>query len=51
MWWIGSSSTAVTPSEREVLDRRLGREAGVGAAQVLAHVLGCSFVKPLTCSS
>ena len=39
MWWIGSSSTAVTPSELQVLDRGLGREAGVGAAKILAHLL------------
>ena len=35
----------------EILDRRLGREPGVGAAQLLAARSGWSFVKPLTCSS
>ena len=38
MWWTGSSSTAVTPSDAQVLERRLGGQPGVGAAQVLAHV-------------
>ena len=37
MWWIGSSSTAVTPSDLRCAIAALGGEAGVRAAQVLAH--------------
>ena len=50
MWWIGSSSTAVTPSEREVLDRRLRREARRTCRAGPRGRARCSFVKPLTCS-
>ena len=32
----------------EVRERRVGGQAGVGAAQVLGHVRDGSFVKPLT---
>ena len=43
MWCTGSSSTAVTPSDRRYSMRRVGREAGVGAPQVLAHVSGAAW--------
>ena len=39
MWWTGSSSTAVTPRSLRYLIGRLGGQPGVGAAQVLAHLL------------
>ena len=37
MWWIGSSSTAVTPRSTRWAIAVVRGEAGVGAAQVLAH--------------
>ena len=38
MWWIGQQLDRGDAELLEVLERRLGREAGVRAAQVLAHV-------------
>ena len=37
-WCTGISSTAVTPSCREVVDHRLARQAGVGAPLLVGHV-------------
>ena len=39
MWWIGQQLDRGDAERGEVLDRRLRRQAGVGAAQVLADVL------------
>ena len=50
MWWIGSSSTAVTPSEERYASA--GSEASPAyVPRSSSRTPGISFVKPFTCTS